>query len=395
MRKFCLSLLFPLLFALFAGGCLEAKGTSTNSAKGGSSTASGASAGGGQTISASGGSAGGASSSEAGSGGRTGASSSGGSAGAGDKTSSGGTLAGRTGSGGTGSTRSGGGTNAGTTDSGATGGGGTASGGTFSGGTRTSSTGSGGTGGTSATGGSTSDAGGKADAGPGADAAGGAGVADYLPCPSDGSACKVLPYGDSITQGFPFAAQGGYRAPLFHLALADKKKMTFIGALSDGPEKVDNVTFPKNHEGHFAMTIEWLTSTSNVPDRVIQPAHIVLLHAGTNNRSGQPADAAKKLEALIDRIIAVAPNALLFVATILPCGDNGPEDAFVRAFDPLIPPIVEKRAKDGKHIKLVDQYASFTPSTMFSPPEKYHPNLVGYAHMADVWYAAIKSVLPP
>jgi hypothetical protein len=27
-------------------------------------------------------------------------------------------------------------------------------------------------------------------------------------------------------------------------------------------------------------------------------------------------------------------------------------------------------------------------------PEKYHPNLVGYAHMADVWYAAIKPTLP-
>jgi hypothetical protein len=236
---------------------------------------------------------------------------------------------------------------------------------------------------------------GRIDAGvPAADAAGEAGVPDYQPCPTDGRACKILPYGDSITQGFPFAAQGGYRAPLFHLALADKKKMTFIGALSDGPDKVDNAAFPKTHEGHFAMTIEWLTSTSNVPDRVIQPAHIVLLHAGTNNRSGQAADAAKKLEALIDRIIAVAPNAQIFVSTIIPCGDNGPEDAFVRAYDPLIPPIVEKRAKEGKHIKLVDQYASFTPATMFSPPEKYHPNLVGYAHMADVWYAAIKSALP-
>jgi hypothetical protein len=219
-------------------------------------------------------------------------------------------------------------------------------------------------------------------------------VSDYLPCPTDGSACKVLPYGDSITQGFPFATEGGYRAPLFHLALADKKNITLIGSLSDGPDKVDGVAFPKNHEGHFAMTIEWLTDSKNVPDKAIQPAHIVLLHAGTNNRSGQPADAAKKLEALIDRIITVAPNALLFVSTIIPCGDNGPEDAFVRAYDPLIPPIVEKRAKEGKHIRLIDQYATFTPSTMFSPPEKYHPNLVGYAHMADVWYASIKPVLP-
>jgi hypothetical protein len=390
MRKLKSSSLLPLLFALVGGACLESKGTSTGSAKGGSSSISPASSGsGGQTSSSSGGATG---RTVGGSGGWAGQSSSGGTGG-GDVTSSGGTLAGRTGSGSTGGATSGGGT----TGLGGTGGSGgstgTATGGT-GGGPRTGGTPSGGTGGTNASGGSAG-TGGKVDAGPGEDAAGEAGVGDYLPCPTDGSACKVLAYGDSITQGFPFAAQGGYRAPLFHLALADKKKMTFIGSLQDGPDKVDNVTFPKNHEGHFAMTIEWLTSASNVPDKAIQPAHIVLLHAGTNNRSGQPADAAKKLEALIDRIISVAPNALLFVATILPCGDNGPEDAFVRAYDPLIPPIVEKRAKEGKHIKLVDQYTSFKPETMFSPPEKYHPNLVGYAHMADVWYAAIKSVLLP
>lgn len=240
------------------------------------------------------------------------------------------------------------------------------------------------------------------DAGPGErsdastaspDAGADAGVAQYLPCPTDGNACEILPYGDSITQGFPFAAQGGYRAPLLRLALADKKKITFIGRLFDGLDQVDNVAFPKNHEGHFAMPIEWLTDNNNVPNDVIQPAHIILLHAGTNNRSDQAADAAKKLELLIDKIIAAAPNALLLVSTIIPCGDNGQEDAFVRAFDQLIPAIVQKRAEAGKHIQLVDQYTSFVPATMFTPPEKYHPNLVGYAHMADVWYASMKSVL--
>jgi hypothetical protein len=344
-----------------------------------------------------------------GSGGHAGQGGSGGRANAGEGTSSGGALAGRSGSGGMGGARSSGGGStsdggsggsAGIGSGGTTGGGGITGGSGIAGGGATSASsmagrsGSGGSGGTGGSGGSTAGTGGRADAAPpGSDAAGEAGVPDYLPCPTDGSACKILPYGDSITQGFPFAPQGGYRAPLFHLALTDNKKITFIGSLSDGPDKVDNVAFPKNHEGHFAMTIEWLTDSKNVPDKAIQPAHIVLLHAGTNNRSGQPADAAKKLEALVDRIIAVAPNALIFLSTIIPCGDNGPEDAFVRAFDPLIPPIVEKRAKEGKHIRLVDQYASFTPSTMFSPPEKYHPNLVGYAHMADVWYAAFKSVL--
>lgn len=387
-------LLPPLFFALV--GCGQSTGTSSSSPKGGSGgtsvTASGGS--GGLTDTTHGGSGSGGNQATGGSGGGGGNEATGGSGGS----ANGGALAGRSSSGGMGGAQGAGGITSSTGRGGATGLGGTGSGGSSgSGGTSASSmAGRSGTGGASASGGSsTPGTGGKADAAPpGPEAGAEAGAPDYLPCPTDGSACKILPYGDSITQGFPFAAQGGYRAPLFHLTLADKRKVTFIGNLSDGPNLVDGVTFPKNHEGHFAMTIEWLTSTSNVPDRVIQPAHIVLLHAGTNNRSGQPADAAKKLEALIDRIIAVAPNALLFVSTILPCGDNGPEDAFVRAYDPLIPPIVEKRAKEGKHIRLVDQYASFTPSTMFSPPEKYHPNLVGYAHMADVWYAAIKSVLP-
>jgi hypothetical protein len=387
-------LLPPLLIALVGLACGQSTGTNSSSPKGGSGGTSVTSSGGsgGQTDTAHGGSGSGGNPATGGAGSGGGSEATGGTSGSGGSEATGG-------AGGAGGAQGAGGSTRGTGRGGTPGLGGTGSGGsTASGGTSTSSmAGRPGSGGAVASGGSaTQGTGGKADAAaPGPEAGADAGAPEYRPCPTDGSACKILPYGDSITQGFPFAAQGGYRAPLFHLALADKKQVTFIGALSDGPNQVDGVTFPKNHEGHFAMTIEWLTSTSNVPDRVIQPAHIVLLHAGTNNRSGQPADAAKKLEALIDRIIAVAPNALLFVATILPCGDNGPEDAFVRAFDPLIPPIVEKRAKEGKHIRLVDQYASFTPSTMFSPPEKYHPNLVGYAHMADVWYAAIKSVLPP
>lgn len=357
-----------VLVAVLGLACSQSNGTG---AQNGGSTGTGGSAG--QAAGGQGGSGGGSGGTNTagagGRGGQGGAGGKGGGAGAGGSAGSGG-VAGAAGQG---------------------------SGGNLAG--QSGSGGSAGAGGTAGRDGGDAGTGGRADAGT-PDAATEAGSPAYMPCPTDGTPCKILAYGDSITQGFMViqgvqsTSAGGYRAPLFHLAHADKKNVTFIGRLMDGPDKVDNVSFAKNHEGHFAMTIEWLTSNANIPDDVIRPAHIVLLHAGTNNRSGQPADAAKKLEALIDKILNAAPNALLFVATIIPCGDNGPEDAFVKAYDPLIQPMVEKRAAAGKHIRLVNQYDSFVAATMFSPPEKYHPNTVGYAHMAEVWYDAIKSVLP-
>jgi hypothetical protein len=70
-----------------------------------------------------------------------------------------------------------------------------------------------------------------------------------------------MPFGDSITQGFNVA--GGYRAPLFHLALAANRQVTFVGSASDySVPTVDGVAFPKNHEGHGGWTIEVYEDTA-------------------------------------------------------------------------------------------------------------------------------------
>jgi lysophospholipase L1-like esterase len=84
------------------------------------------------------------------------------------------------------------------------------------------------------------------------------------------------------------------------------------------------------------------------------------------------------------------------VAELIPVGDNGPEDAFVVKFNGLITTaVVAPRQNAGQHVYLVDQHTGFDPKTMFpSKPDPIHPNQAGYEHMGDVWYAAIKSVLP-
>jgi hypothetical protein len=237
----------------------------------------------------------------------------------------------------------------------------------------------------------------------------------YSPCPTDGTDCVILPLGDSITLGFSDDGMqdkiGGYRGQLFHDARADHKKITFVGPCSNGPATIDSVPFPAKHAGFFAQTINSIANlmTGGSGSSPYCPSgslfafnvipHIVLLHAGTNNRndsSTQMSQDAADLGSLIDKVIGKAPNASIFVAQIIPVGDNGTADAFVVKFNDLIATtVVPPRQNAGKHVYLVDQHISFVPSTMFpAKANPIHPNQAGYNHMGDVWYASIKSILP-
>jgi hypothetical protein len=220
------------------------------------------------------------------------------------------------------------------------------------------------TGGTVAAGGTSgSGTAGKSSAGSGGTAAGAAGTAGqggttsggsgggsggFDPCPAMGD-CKVLPLGDSITDGIGFS--GGYRVELFSKAISAGKNLTFVGKSMNGPDKVGGETFPKNHEGHSGWTIEQIDGI--VETYALDPEpHIVLLHIGTNDMRVNANGATDRLETLVDRILADLPNSLLVLSNIIfmgfPNGELG----------------------DG-----------------------VHPNQAGYARMAGKWYTAIEPYL--
>ncbi|HEY8924064.1 MAG TPA: SGNH/GDSL hydrolase family protein, partial [Polyangia bacterium] len=326
----------------------------------------------------------------------------------------GGTSSGGTGSGGagTGGAGTGGGSDAGTGGAGGAGGpsgggrGGAASGGTGGGGA--AGRGAGGAGGRSATGGAGGRGGSSGGGGAGAGGtAGGGGTAAFNPCPTTGAACAVMPLGDSITDGVGSSGSGGgYRVQLFHDAVQAHKALTFVGSATDpnGPPTVDGKTFPRNHEGHPGYTIDDSATTSGISplvDASIAANHpqIILLMIGTNdvNRNIDVANAPTRLGALIDRIIADAPNALLVVAKITPWMDDGGANAIVQTYNDAITGVVQSRTTNGKHITTVDMYAAFTAKANFKTAlmnDYLHPNDAGYVVMGDVWYAAIQSYLP-
>lgn len=296
------------------------------------------------------------------------------------------------GSSGAGTTNAGSAGTAAGTAGGGSGGGGAGGGGGNAGGAAGSGGMAGGTGGTGGAGG----AGGTAGNGGAAGAAGSAGAGGapaFQPCPASGS-CKIMPFGDSITQGYNVA--GGYRAPLFHLALQAKHDITFVGSASDySVPMVDGMTFPKNHEGHGGYTIEGNNGIAQFVGTSIPnyKPNIITLMIGTNDINGNNnvADAPNRLGKLLDSINARDANILVILAQIVPTASDGTNNA-VKTYNAAMPNLVSTRVAKGQHIVLVDMYTAFTKQANYKQSllgDNLHPNQTGYNLMADVWFEAL------
>lgn len=270
----------------------------------------------------------------------------------------------------------------------------TTGGGPTSANTATSTDGQGGAGGASTTG---QDASTTGQSQGGSSAGGTGGSSGYAPCPSNGDACIILPFGDSITDGVGSTDQSGYRAPLFGLVVAANQKITFVGSRSSGPNQVSGQAFPKNHEGHPGWTIDpgYVSYGEGIRQLIPSPAfdtmpHIVLLMIGTNDvNSDHGTDMiAERLETLLDDIVGVAPDALVVVAVPTPLSWN---PSSLQNYSAKIPQIVEARVAEGQHMIVADM--SKMPTNNLGS-DGVHPNDQGYSYMANVWYEAIKDVLP-
>jgi lysophospholipase L1-like esterase len=339
----------------------------------------------------------------------------GGTSNSGGSIASGGVSAGGAGGSRTGGTVGSGGTaTGGRTTGGTSGTGGVATGG--AGGSRVSGSGGRGTGGVAtggagaggrATGGAVGSGGvgtGGAATGGALGSGGGTGKTDagtaYRPCPTDGSACKIMPFGDSITDGYGVA--GGYRVELFRRAHQAGKNITFVGSGSNGPAQVDGVAFPPKHEGHSGFTIDKTPSRSGIAPLVgtVMPTytpHVVTLMIGTNDAidSYEMANAPTRLGALIDSIFAQLPQVLLVVAQPIPSQDDALNQR-LQTYNAAIPAVVKTRADAGKHILLVDMYAVLAADPSYKTSllqDTWHPNQAGHNLLGARWYEVLAGSL--
>ena len=214
-----------------------------------------------------------------------------------------------------------------------------------------------------------------------------AAAARFNPCKA--SPCVILPLGDSITHGFSSTDDAGYRSALFKLIVAANQNVTFIGSLTNGPTTVSGKTFPRNHEGHDGFTVTQITGFVPPAKSFSTTPHIVLLHTGTNDMTinADPTTTANQLSTLITNLVNAAPDALIVVAKIIPLGYSNTN---YTSYIAKIPDVVQ--AHTSGHVIMVDM--STLPTSDIRGSGNVHPTDQGYADMANLWYGAIKGVLP-
>jgi len=240
--------------------------------------------------------------------------------------------------------------------------------------------------------------GGTAGASAGGDTGSGGQSTGFSPCPTTaGTACNIMPVGDSITEGCCTAPMGGYRIELFHQALTNSKNITFVGTLTNGPTTVDGEAFPQHHEGHGGWKISQI---AGVIDNAINQSdpHIILLKIGTNDINGNDniATAPDRLASLIDQITGDAPDALLVVSAIIPTTNDGTNQN-VKNYNSAIQQKAEAAANSGKHVIFVDNYALFEANANYKTAwmaDGLHPNSDGYAALGQSFYDTVSEFLP-
>lgn len=225
-----------------------------------------------------------------------------------------------------------------------------------------------------------------------------------------GEAVKIMPVGDSITEGK--YTQGGYRKPLLQLLRDNGYSVTFVGKEDNGDpanatgfsQGMDN----PNHEGYGSARIGMLLNGGTTEKHTALPIKttlannnpdVVLIMLGTNDIFGVTATAKMEqaMEKLVSTIFEQSPNITVVLANIPPIAKVPALDAEVDAYNAVLPGIVAKEKALNHKIEFADIRSVFGLSDLGK--DKVHPSADGYNKIAAVWYSVLTGepvpTLPP
>lgn len=231
---------------------------------------------------------------------------------------------------------------------------------------------------------------------------------------------RVMPIGDSLTEGGGVGGHVSYRADLYRRLVEEGYSVDFVGSQKDA---VSGVPDPDN-EGHGGFTIGPDTNklcrgatdgtascnemTFNVSDHVNEwlaaaKPDVVLLLIGVNDnftdpvapgssgivRTQSPEDAPAKLAGLVSKIRAKAPDAVVIAASLIPT-----------QLDATWPAVPQLRSKGESLAALSDGRVRFADlASVVLDPQDYaegdqlHLSATGAAKVAEGWLVPLRSVL--
>lgn len=201
-------------------------------------------------------------------------------------------------------------------------------------------------------------------------------------------AIKILPLGDSITQG-------GNERPSYRRALWLKLKqhgfnVDFVGSQKDfhgAPPDDAKLDFDLDHEGH------WGWETNEIVDALPKwletyTADIALVHLGTNDfdRGEAIPLTLEDLSSVLGLMRQSNPEITILLARIVPMRSKS-----TATFNTALSEWASTQSTPSSKLIIVDQHAGYYP--LFYNYDKYHPNSWGEKKMADRWFDALSLIL--
>lgn len=222
-----------------------------------------------------------------------------------------------------------------------------------------------------------------------------------------GAQTRILPLGDSITQG----GQGfaSYRYALWFQLEQAGHDVDFVGQQNTlfGGGAPNAAAYPaylssfdRDHEGHWGWRTDEIAGIALAVASAAQP-DIALVHLGTNDIGQQGvagvANANTHLRSIVAQLRAAVPDVTILLARVIPIGPGtsyAANAAQVAPLNAVIDAIATDLDTPAARVLVVDQNAGFDVGTMMQT-DGLHPNLAGEARIADVWRAKLATLLLP
>jgi acyl-CoA thioesterase I len=236
-------------------------------------------------------------------------------------------------------------------------------------------------------------------------------VLDSWHCAAMPLPIKILPLGDSITQGGRAdRPEYTYRLPLQRLLVGAGVNFDFVGSMNTGlqpaavwAEVAPGIPFDPDHEGHYG----WKTAA--VRDQLekwlllYNPPDMALIHLGTNDqdvaRNATSPSAAKAqftraivqpLEDMIGMLRCRNPRIVVLV------GHLNFNDGPAIQIRPLVEAMAARLSTQESPVITVHHYRGFMaePGPDSDTFDWAHPNPRGQSKMAITWFDAMRPYLP-
>lgn len=203
-----------------------------------------------------------------------------------------------------------------------------------------------------------------------------------VPTPVEAATIKIMPLGDSSTEGMGDPSMGGYRTDLYNLYKNAGLDFDFVGSNKTGPYSLPD----RDNEGHSGWTIPQIAGSIDNWLNTYNP-DVILLWIGGNDVIQQNNINTTGLSNLIDQILARKPNTIIFVSDYYPHPDA------IKPYNATIPGVVQQKANAGKRVyfvKLSDiQFSRYVDVCS----DGLHLNPGGYSKIAKMWFDSTISIL--